>query len=269
MYIERYGSGPEIYLGLHGWSGDHTTFAPLTRLLPAGATLYSVDLPGCGASPALNELTLESVGKAIAETICSIDSAEITVVGSCSGGLYGLVAARDEEARKRVKRFVLIDPYAYFPWYFKIFVAKSLGNIGRYAYYTAFANPVGRWMTNLSLKKHRTEEAHLTQSFTAVNHAIAYRYLQLLADIPGVEWFGDYQMAIDIVCGEKTFGAAKQSARMWQRVWPQARLHELKGAGHLPIEEAAGQLSGIIFAKDSPDAADSPVPVARTSPLVV
>lgn len=252
MFIKRYGTGKGIYIGLHGWSGDHTTFAPLVPYLPERVTWMSVDLPGCGRSPAPREWSLEAIGLELAVAVNALAVDDLTLVGSCSGGLYGLVAARlNSEFRQRIKRLVLIDPYAYFPWYFRVFVDDRLGKIGWYAYYASFANPPGRWLTNLSLRRHRVDDAHLTRSFTVVNHAVTYRYLKLLRDIPGVAWFADFHLPTDIVCGEKTFGAAKESARRWQKVWPQAQYHELKGAGHLPLDEAVAPLSRIIFAPEA------------------
>src|SRR5262249_58134452 len=41
MHVECYGSGSRVYFGLHGWSGDHATFAPLAAYLPAGAPPYN------------------------------------------------------------------------------------------------------------------------------------------------------------------------------------------------------------------------------------
>lgn len=269
MFIKQYGSGSEIYLGLHGWSGDHRTFAPLTKYLPDEATLFSLDLPGCGASPEPREWTSSAIGAEISAAIRSIGAEQLTLIGSCSGGLYGLVAAReDEEIRRRIRRFVLIDPYAFFPWYFRIFIDERLGRIGWYAYSTTFANPVGRMMANLSLRRHRTAESDLTRSFSSVNHLVAYRYLKMLAEIPDVTWFSDFRMAVDLVCGEKTFGAARESARRWQSVWPQARAHTLAGAGHLPLDEAVEELSRIVFGAAVVEAGHSSSTVTRNPQLV-
>jgi pimeloyl-ACP methyl ester carboxylesterase len=142
---------------------------------------------------------------------------------------------------------VLIDPFAFMPWYFKIFVA---GDFGRAAYYSTFANPIGRWATNLSLKRRRTSRTHLTRSFGSVDHGVSQRYLRLLSAVEGVAQFGSITAPVDIAYGEKTFGAIKRSARLWQGVWPRARCTELCGAGHLPILEATEQLSEIIFAPE-------------------
>lgn len=110
---------------------------------------------------------------------------------------------------------------------------------------------VGRWATNLSLKSRRTAATNLTHSFSAIDHEVSYRYLQLLSEVEGVARFGGIIAPVEIVYGEKTFGAIKQSARLWQGIWPHARCSELRGAGHLPILEATEQLSEIVFAPES------------------
>ncbi len=241
MRVECYGSGSRIYFGLHGWSGDHTTFAPLTRYLPAGAALYSADLPGYGRSPAPRSWELASITDEITGAIAGFDS-RVTVIGNCSGAVFALLAA--ERLPRRIERMILIDPFAYLPWYFKIFLNKR---IGRYAYYSTFANPVGRWLTNLSLSKHRTADTNLTESFVSVSHDVAYRYLALLGELDGVARFNRLRLPVDLIYGARTFGAVKESIALWRAVWPHARCHELAGAGHLPIQEATGQLSEIVF----------------------
>lgn len=166
----------------------------------------------------------------------------MTVIGNCSGAILALAAM--PQIADRVDRLVLIDPFAFVPWYFRIFVA---GTAGKYAYYATFANPAGRWITNLSLKRHRTEASDLTGSFTGADHGVAYRYLQLLPSIDGIGSFAWIRHPIDIVCGERTFGAVMKSIEMWKSIWPQTREHRLAGAGHLPIEEAPEALSRIVF----------------------
>ena len=250
MFTKRYGQGERIFFGLHGWSGDHTTFAPLARFVPKDATLVSVDLPGCGQSPALSRaLEMSEVAGLIAAEIAQLNASAITLVGNCSGALLGLSALQFKpQLKPLVARLVLIDPFAYAPWYFKIFVAPPLGH---YAYLTTFANPAGRWLTNLSLKKKRAAESDLTSGFGQVDHAVAYRYLQLFTAIDGIEHWRGIEQPVDIVYGARSFAAIKKSVAMWQQLWPRARLHRLAGAGHLPIQEAPAELSRIIFRADA------------------
>jgi pimeloyl-ACP methyl ester carboxylesterase len=241
MHIECYGSGSQVYFGLHGWSGDHATFEPLAAYLPAGVALYSPDLPGYGHSPAPRCWELAEITDEIARAIAKIDS-QVTVIGNCSGAVFALLAA--ERLAGRIERLVLIDPFAYLPLYFKIFLHKR---IGRYAYYSTFANPLGRWVTNLSLSRHRTANTNLTESFASVSHDVAYRYLALMGEIDDVSRFSRMRLPVDLIYGARTFGAIKKSIALWRNVWPHAICHELAGAGHLPIQEATRQLSEIIF----------------------
>jgi pimeloyl-ACP methyl ester carboxylesterase len=71
----------------------------------------------------------------------------------------------------------------------------------------------------------------------------------MLARIEGITRFGGLTAAVEIVYGEKTFRAIKESVNQWRSLWPHARCWELSGTGHLPIEEAPGQLGKIIFAR--------------------
>lgn len=242
MHIEKYRKGERAYYGLHGWGGGHKTFEPLVEYMPANARLYAADLPGYGRSPAPQEWSLTAIVDEIVHAVAEIDETKITVIGNCSGAILGLLAA--QRLPDRIERLVLIDPFAFMPWYFKVFVS---GSFGRYAYYSTFANPVGRWLANVSLKRKRTANSDLTHSFGAVNHNISQRYLALLAEVKEIAQFDNLRMPIDIVYGEKTFSAVKESVARWKNIWPQARATQLAGAGHLPIEEATKQLSEIVF----------------------
>ena len=242
MFIKRHGRGPRAFLGIHGWSGTHRTFDPLLPHLPTDATLWTVDLPGCGQSPRLAQLDQAALNRAIAGAVASLEADAVTLIGNCSGAVQALCAM--PEMAGRIERLVLIDPFAFTPWYFKLFVTPGLGF---WAYYTTFANPLGRWLANRSLKRHRTEETDLTESFGRIDHDVTRRYLELLTGIDGIDQFAWIRHPIDLVHGERTFGAVRRSIGMWTRIWPQARVFELRGAGHLPILEATEPLSRIIF----------------------
>jgi len=242
MHVERYGAGPDVYIGLHGWGGDHRLFAPITAQLPSSASLYSADLPGYGRSPAPRDWTAASIVDEIVSAIEKVGAGRVTLIGNCSGANLALMAAT--KLGSRIGRLVLIDMFAFMPRYFRLFTNKSYG---RYAYYSAFANPLGRWLGNQSLRGHRAAETDLTSSFVSIDHDVAYHYLLVLGQMEGLEQFRDLMMPIDIAYGERTFGAVRRSAAQWLALWPHARAVELKGAGHLPFEEATEQLCRIIF----------------------
>ena len=102
MHVQRYGTGPDVYFGLHGWSGSHLTYAPLVPLLPSSATFYSADLPGYGESPRPGTWTADAIGEQIAAELRRVDAAHITLVGNCAGGIFGLVAAGLEDRKSVV-----------------------------------------------------------------------------------------------------------------------------------------------------------------------
>jgi non-heme chloroperoxidase len=246
VFVERYGAGARTYFGLHGWGGDRRTFAPLAAHVPEGASLYSADLPGCGQSPAPREWTVDAVVCEVAETISSLDAPAVTLVGNCGGAVFALLAA-ELVGVERIERVVMIDPFAYLPRYFKLFTSEA---IGRRAYEATFANPVGRWLTNQSLRGKRSGAADLTATFAETDHEVARRYLTLFDEVGGVERFRSLDVRVDIAHGERSFGAVKRSLAMWQAVLPRARVHVLAGAGHLPIDEATVQVAALLFGRE-------------------
>lgn len=242
MFVERHGRGSEVYFALHGWGGDRRTFAPLAPFVPEDVSLYAADLPGCGDSPRPDAWTIGRVVEEIVEAVREIEAESVTLVGNCGGAVFALLAARELGAR--VERVSMIDPFAYLPRYFKLFNA---GEFGRRAYDATFANPFGRWLTNQSLRGRRAGAADLTASFAATDHEAARRYLKLYEEVGGVERFRGFGAPIEIAYGERTFGAVRRSLALWRGVLPQARVRELKGAGHQPFAEAPAQVSEFIF----------------------
>ena len=231
MHVERYGCGGENFLCLHGWNGTHTTFAPLAEGMPQGVSLWCPDIPACDSLAAIAS-ELESVAREI--------PGPLRIVGNCSGALHGLLLAE----RLRVESIVMIDAFAWLPVYFRLFLAPMFGHV---AYWSAFANPLGRWAANLSMARHRKATTDLTAGFRKVNHAETYRQLQLLAGLRSPERFRGVCEHVDIVYGERSFAAVKKSAAIWKQVFPTACEYSLAGAGHLPVLEATSQLQSIIF----------------------
>jgi pimeloyl-ACP methyl ester carboxylesterase len=242
VFVERHGRGPEAFFALHGWGGDRRTFAPLAPYVPDTASLYAADLPGCGHSSAPRAWTVEAVVEEIVEAVRDIDAKGVTLVGNCGGAVFALLAAR--ELGTDVGRVSMIDPFAYLPRYFKLFNA---GEFGRRAYGATFANPVGRWLTNQSLRGRRAGAADLTASFAETDHEAARRYLKLYEEVGGVEIFRGLEVAVDIAYGERTFAAVRRSLPLWRGVLPGVRVRELKGAGHQPFAEAPARVSEVVF----------------------
>jgi pimeloyl-ACP methyl ester carboxylesterase len=73
----------------------------------------------------------------------------------------------------------------------------------------------------------------------------------MLHGLDGINQFKGLRMPVEIIYGEKSFAAVRRSVDMWKELWPRARAIELAGVGHLPIEEATGRLSKLIFKQES------------------
>ena len=248
MHQVQTGRGGKVVVGFHGWSGDHRTFQPLLEKLPEAVSFYSYDLPGCGRSPEPVRWKIREVARSVAMELLGLEKENLTLVGSCTGGLMAVFVARELVEMGRgtvVGRIVMIDPFAECPWYFQLFLLPVLGRI---MYATAFANPLGRWITNLLLKEKRTENVNLTESFAQVKHGVTLAYLRMFERAGAPEQFQGLKISTDIICGEKTFGAVKQAVERWHRVLPEAIVHVLPGVGHLPIEEGTEMVERILFA---------------------
>ena len=242
MFVERHGRGPEAFFALHGWGGDRRTFAPLAPYVPEWASVYAADLPGCGDSPRPNAWAVGCVVDEVVRAVLKTGAGRVTLVGNCGGAVFALLAARELEGT--VGRVSLVDPFAYLPRYFRLFNA---GEFGRRAYDATFANPLGRWLTNQSLRGRRAGAADLTASFAEVDHEAAREYLRLYEEVGSVEIFRGFAAPVDITYGERTFGAVRRSLKLWRGVLPQARARELKGAGHQPFVEAPERLAEFVF----------------------
>ncbi|MER3427542.1 MAG: hypothetical protein C4334_05490 [Pyrinomonas sp.] len=247
MFVKRYGAGSRVIFGLHGWGSDHRVFLPLARRVPRGFALHGADLPGYGQSPAPASWSVETVVEEIVENIRRTEAEELTLVGHCSGAIFAYLAT--ERLGAHVDRLVLLDPYAYVPWYFKIFL---FGEIGKRAYFTSFANPIGRRVTNALLNLGVKTESDMTRSFAEVDHEATYRYLQMLGELEPKIVFKPLPSRIALVYGEHTFADVKRSIDFFARVWPEAERIELKRAAHLPLTEATEQLKGILYDETKP-----------------
>lgn len=241
MHVENYGKGSRAYVAIHGWAGDHRDFAPLAARLPADARLLAVDLPGYGASPAPARWELDAV---VSDLLAEVERAgpdPVTLIGFCSGAIYAALVAR--RAPSRVRRMVLIDPFAYTPWYFRIFL---MGAFGRRAYRSAFVSPTGRRIGNWVLRRRQSSDADFMVAFETVDHDVTLHHLRMLARLK-VDEFRGMQIPADIAQGRHTFEAVRRSTRLLYGVWPGVRLHELRRVGHLPLVRGADQLAEIIF----------------------
>ena len=247
MFVCETGGGLRGLVGFHGWSGDHRTFSPLWERMPEGWSFFSFDLPGCGASPKPSEWNFRALAREMATEVIQLGMRDLVLVGSCSGAILTAFVTRELREMGRpdvVARLVMIDPFAYCPWYFQLFLFPLLGYL---LYATAFANPIGRGITNFLLQNKRAGDTNLTQSFAGVDHSVTWRYLKMLKECGRPGQFRGMGLPVDILYGEKTFSAVRRSVQEWKEALPQARVSRLPGVGHLPIPEGTKAVARVVF----------------------
>ena len=243
MVVRTYGTGPETFVGYHGWSGDHRSFAPLIAHMPSNVRLVAPDLPGFGESPAPSAWTFSAYLDHLDALLEALGHRHVTVIGNCAGAVLAM-----EQAIRRPNRFgrlVLIDPFAYVPWYFRVL---TLPVVGRLFYRATFANPLGRCVTNGALKSKRTEQTHLTAAFDDVDHAHAFAYLRMLCTPRSYLRYGAIHHPVSLLFGERTFFAVRRSVELLGSMWSASRVAVLPRAGHLPIQESTCALAAEAFA---------------------
>jgi pimeloyl-ACP methyl ester carboxylesterase len=242
MYVKEYGRGARPYAAFHGWGGSHREFVPLAARLPAGARLISFDLPGYGDSPEPPLWEPDAIAAALERELeIRTGGAPVTLIGFCSGGVFALLLARRRP--ESVERIVLIDPFAYVPWYFRIFL---WGEFGRMAYVSTFETRAGRALTDRVVRWWQKQDADFTAAFRNLNHEAVRKYLELFQRID-MRQFGDLRMPVDLFYGENTFAEVRQSVDWYGALWPQARRIVLRDVGHLPLLKGAQQLASAIF----------------------
>ena len=248
IYTHLFGGrapGP-LMVGFHGWGGDHRTFAKLAGLLPEEVTLLAPDLPGYGASDPLSSWTLDAYIDRLEPFWRTLDERgklPLVAVGSCSGALLLL-----ETARRRPERFqaiVALEPFAWLPWYFRVFLTPVLGPL---AYHSTFANPVGRAIGNRSMRQQRQADTDLTASFADKSPATTLGTLRVLAEMGDARRFEGCETQVRLLHGERTFAAVREGLPLWRSSLRALEIEEVPGVGHLPLEENPARVAEVLLA---------------------
>ena len=244
MFSKKIGSGSKVVVGIHGWGGTNNTFKPLEKLIPDTHSMINFDLPGYGKSRKPNNWDLKEIVDSLSDELVNIQSTDIDILGNCSGALIAILLSKSP--RLKINNLYLIDPFSHAPWYFKIFTNRI---IGEYAYVTTFQNPLGRFFTNLSLKKNKNEGTDMTSSFRNIDKETSLNYLRMLVELEGTSIMENINCIPTIINGGKTFKAANQSVNYYNSIWNNLNVIKIPGVGHLPLEENPSRIIEIVFKK--------------------
>jgi pimeloyl-ACP methyl ester carboxylesterase len=241
VFVKRWGNGPRLYVGLHGWNGSHLTFQPLVPHMPDDVTMLAVDLPGYGKSAPPREWTGPAIASQIAESLVPHLDGPVTVVGNCSGTALGAFLARRLE--DDLQAFYLLEPFAFVPWYLRLLLTPLAGPL---FYRSAFGTRTGRAIASYFLADQQNEETDMMAPFADNPIDVPYQYLALFDRLDPPPTFEDLDGDKYIVEAADNFRAVEKSVAIWQEVWPAANLIQLE-AGHLVIEEATADVAENLF----------------------
>ncbi len=140
---KKSGSGPPLVF-FHGLIGNEDTFALCHVAFADHYTVYRPAWPGYGNSSPRPDFSIEDLVEIGKDFILSIGHTSVTLVGNCLGGNVAMELARLYP--DMVKRLILIELYAYFPWYFLLLLISGFNKV---LYRTAFKTSIGFNLLNL------------------------------------------------------------------------------------------------------------------------
>lgn len=247
VFCHQWGHGEPRWLAIHGWAGDHRTFARLAPKVVAGAdgSFVALDAPGHGRSSAPadpSHVDLEQVAErmagAYAEMTRAHPSARPVLVGTCSGAILAMYVYRTLRLRGvHPAGLVLCEPFARVPRYLRQFTWPLLGPV---LYWLTFRNPIGRWIVDRAMTNGATPEpaATVTASFDTIRTRMAVGYLRAFDAIAGPDQFRDIEAPVELIWGTESFSDMPEHVEAWKSVWPEATTESVAGAGHLICEQA-------------------------------
>lgn len=225
------GAGPAVVF-IHGFGADRLGWMANAGALQARATIHSVDLPGHGSAPnAVGDGSPETLARAVADELHMIEG-PITVVGHSLGGAVALRLAR--MCPERIRALILIAPAGLGDEVDTDFlhVLPELSDQG-----------AARALLERLVSRKRLISpamgAHLLNGLQSPERRAALATIaKALADFPSVPW--PAAVPVRLIWGEDdTINrlSAESVARLGEA------LLYLKGVGHLPQVEAAGQVN--------------------------
>lgn len=242
LHFDLHGDGPEHVLVLHDWNGDSTNYDPMRTYLDASRFTYAfVDLRGYGGSRQLRGAY--DVGEISADCRNVADALgweRFHVIGHSMTGMATQRIALD--APGRVRSAVAICP---------ISAAGSKLDSATREFFASTTHDDGRFIALLRYMSGglsaRWEAVKLRQCRERVDPACRDGYLRMLVSTDFAAEVRGLPTPWLVVIGQHDQGLGRETMQDTFLAWhPRARLVELAGVGHYPMQECPPRLATVI-----------------------
>jgi pimeloyl-ACP methyl ester carboxylesterase len=245
----RVGTGPDV-LFVHGWPVSGATFRTLLPHLVEHVTCHVFDFPGAGSSrfTPTTPISIDQHVRTVRSVIDELGFESVTVVGHDSGGMIARHAVAGDP-RLRSMGLINTELSGGAGWRFRSFLwSRYVPGIGAALGWAAGAPRVRRLRLVLgdafadrSLLDGEFDEFFLRPLHESRAHRDAAVRLLKSWDMAYVDRLADVHRRIDVpvqmVWGDRDPFFPVAGAREMVGTFPDARLHEVRGAGLFSHEE--------------------------------
>lgn len=236
IYIsyEMYGQGPPI-LCLHGWNENGKVFLTSSyRRFLRGYTVYAVDLPGFGKSPALISLDFPTVTTLLNEFGKEMGFDKFALLGQCMGGIIAL----DYTIRftERVRKLFLVETMIYFPFWLNFMLYDRLG---QWVLKVMQYRKLGITLLTLSKALRAGKRNRLSLLLRNLNIRQSLNYIKLMKDYSRINHLArvtGIEVPTDIIVSSNTFKQVRQTANDLYKTMKKAKIINAPAKSHFIFE---------------------------------
>lgn len=236
-YEETGKEGGRPVVLMHGWGCDHTTVRSIARLLEPGMRVYSLDLPGHGASSEPEEVWgVDDYTRLVEDFISTLKLHDPVLIGHSFGGRIELLLA----SRNPISKMVIVDGAGIKPrrsakYYIKVYSFKAAKKIlpllfGR----SKGEEMINKWRGKAGSSDYRNSSPKMRAIMSrCVNEDLKYAMPQIKASTL-------------LIWGERDTATPMGDARYMERHIADAGLVSFEDAGHYSFLDNPGGFAAVM-----------------------
>jgi 3-oxoadipate enol-lactonase len=236
---------------LHSMALDRAVWDDLVPYVADRFDVIAVDLPGHGASPGHEEMTIESMADAVAETIRALEAGPALVAGLSLGGCVAQALALHHP--ELVRGLALIDTTCWYGeqaaqnWAERARKGKEVGMAALVDF------QVARWFTNEFIQQSPSVTERVGDVWAKMDVDQFAATCKAMGDVDLRDQIGQIAVPTTIIVGAEDRATDITHAKAMKERIPGATLHVIESCAHLsPVErpeDVAGILTGDLFTR--------------------